>query len=134
MGSFSDYLENKLMDYVFGNETYTASSTLYLALSEADPLDDGSGVSEPVGNGYARKSIANNLTNWPAAVNGVKANGTIVELTAVGGSWPTVSHFAIFDEITGGNMLIHGALSSAQTLADGESIRFPVDSIDLTLD
>ena len=43
----------------------TATSTHYIGLSTTQPLSDGTGVTEPVGNGYARQAIANNTTNWP---------------------------------------------------------------------
>lgn len=55
MGSFSDYLEDELLDHLFGKSTFT-SPTVYVALSTADPTDSGGSIAEPVGNGYVRKS------------------------------------------------------------------------------
>jgi hypothetical protein len=72
MGSFSNYLENELLDHVFGAAAYSAPATLYVGLSTADPTDDDSGLAEPSGNGYARVAVTNNATNFPAASGGAK--------------------------------------------------------------
>jgi hypothetical protein len=52
--SFSNYLENKLLDHAFRNTSYTPPSAVYVALSTADPGEDGSTIAEPSGNNYAR--------------------------------------------------------------------------------
>ena len=57
MGGFSDYWENKILDHIFGKGSYTPP-TIYVGLSTADPTDDGSGLAEPSGNGYARKQTS----------------------------------------------------------------------------
>ena len=70
MGSFGDFLENELLDHVFGAAAYAAPATLHMALSTADPLDDGTGLVEPTGGAYARAPVTNDLTEWPAAAGG----------------------------------------------------------------
>ena len=50
-GTISDYLEDKLLDHVFENSAYTVPTTLYVALSTADPTDSGGSIAEPSGNG-----------------------------------------------------------------------------------
>ena len=37
MAGFSDYLEDKVLDHVFGGTAYTAPSTLYVALYTVAP-------------------------------------------------------------------------------------------------
>ena len=132
--SYSDYLENELLDHWLGNSAYTAPATVYVGLSTADPLDDGSGLAEPVGNGYARVSVTNNLTEWPAAVGGSKNNANDVTFPLATGSWGTITHFALFDAATGGNMLGSGALTSSRTVSDGDQPRFAAGEITVTLD
>ena len=135
MTGFSDYLENELLDHVFGNAAFSAPATLYIALSTADPLDDNSGLTEPVGSGYARLGITNNATNFPAAAGGVKSNGAAFEFPAAnGGSWGLITHFAIMDAATGGNQIGYGALVAAKTINDGDIARFPAGDLDITLD
>jgi hypothetical protein len=108
MGKISSYLANELLDHVF-NAAYTPAATVYLGLSTANPLDDGSGLAEPVGNGYARRSI----TLGAASARRVTQSANIT-FPQASGAWGTLTHWAIFDALTSGNMLAHGALSEAK--------------------
>jgi hypothetical protein len=134
MGSFSDFLENELLDHVFGDASYTAPGTLYVGLSSTDPLDDGSGITEPVGGSYARVAKTNNLTNWPAASGGAKSNGTAITFATATASWGTVGYFFISDALTGGNMLGHAALTTSKTIDSGDTASFAIGELDITLD
>ena len=44
MSGFSDYLEDKVLDHVFGGNAYTAPTTLYVALYTVAPSDTGGGT------------------------------------------------------------------------------------------
>ena len=52
MAGFSDYLEDKVLDHVFGGNAYTAPGTLYVALYTVAPTDTGGGT-EVTGGSYA---------------------------------------------------------------------------------
>ena len=132
--SFSDVLENEVLDHVFGNAAYSAPATLYVALSTSDPLDSNSGLAEPAGNGYARVAVVNNLTNWPAAAGGLKSNGTAITFPLATGAWGTITHFAILDDPTAGNQLGHGVLTNTRVVGDGDQPRFAIGEFDITLD
>ena len=132
--SFADYLENKLLDHVFGNAAYTAPATLYIAASTATINDDGTGLTEPVGNAYARVAVTNNATNFPAASGGAKANGIQITFPEASGSWGTISHIAIMDASSGGNVLGKGALAASKAIAAGDTLYIPVGDLDITLD
>ena len=54
MAGFSDYLEDKVLDHVFGGTAYTAPTTLYVALYTVAPTDTGGGT-EVSGGAYARQ-------------------------------------------------------------------------------
>ena len=47
MGSFSNYWENKILNHIFGKSSYTPPA-IYVGLSTADPLDNASGLAEPL--------------------------------------------------------------------------------------
>lgn len=134
MGSFTDHLENKLLDHVFGGGDYARPATLYIGLSTTTIADDGTNITEPSGNGYARVAVTNNATNWPAASAGAKSNGTPITFPAATGSWGTITDFFISDADTGGNILAFGALAAAQAVASGETINFAVGALDISLD
>jgi hypothetical protein len=134
MGSFGDFLENELLDHVFGNAAYSAPANLFFGLSTTDPLDDGSGITEPGGGSYARKSMANNATNFPAAVSGAKSNGTAITFVTATASWGVIGWVIIMDLASGGNMLAHAALDSSKTVDNGDTVEFAVGDLDITLD
>lgn len=130
MGSFGDYWEDEVLDHLFGKGSYTPP-TIYVALSTADPTDDGSGASEPSGSGYARVETAG--ADWDASSGGATANANAITFPEASGSWGTVTHFALYDAATDGNMLAHGALTASKTISSGETPRFAAGDLDVSL-
>ena len=126
MSAFSDYLENKVLDHVFGGVAYSAPATLYLALYTSDPGDDNSGT-ECSGTSYARQTIAFTVTNDTAS------NTSAVEFPTAGSAWGTITHVGILDALTSGNLLAHGALTASKTVAQGDVFRVPAGDLDITL-
>ena len=133
MGSFSDYLENKLLDHAFGAVTYTPPATLYAALFTVAPTDSGGGT-EVTGGSYARVAITNNATNLPNSSGGAKANGTAITFPAATASWGTVVAMALFDAASGGNLMCHAALATSKVITSGDTASFPTGDLDITLD
>ena len=108
MGSLSLYSEEALINHAFNGVAYTPAATLYLALSTADPLDDASGLAEPAAGGYARAAIA-----FSAAASRAVVQSGVVTFPQATAAWGTITHYAIMDAATGGNMLAHGSFVSA---------------------
>ena len=131
MGSFSNYLENKILDHIFGKASYT-SPTIYLGLSTDDPLDDGSGLAEPIGNSYER--VQTSAADWNVALVGTIDNANGITFPEATGNWGTVTHFALFDAATAGNMLAYGALSQSKAINSGDTAKFDVGDLDVSLD
>ena len=130
MGSFSDYLEDELLDHVFGKGSF-APPTIYVALSTADPLDSGSGLAEPSGNGYAR--VQTTGTDWNAASGGAIDNANAITFNEATGSWGTITHFVLMDAASGGNLLVHGALSTSKSISSGDTVKFAAGDLDVLL-
>ena len=128
MGSLSDYSENELLDHVLKVGAYTQPTNIYVALSTADPLDTGAGISEPVGNGYARK--VHNA--WDAAAARLTENTGVVTFAQATGSWGTITHYALFDAITAGNMLAHGSLTTSKAIVSGNTPSIADGEIDIS--
>jgi hypothetical protein len=131
MGSFSNYWENEILDHLFGKGAYVPP-TIYVALSAADPGETGAGLSEPVGSGYARVYTAGG--DWNAANSGLLDNAGAIVFNAATGDWGTLTHFALFDALTGGNMLAHGTLTLAKTVGSGDTVQFAPGDLSVTLD
>lgn len=106
-GSFSDYTEAKLLDYLFSGAAFTPPATLYVALYTTQPTDAGGGV-EVTGGAYARVAVTNNNTNFPAATGTsptVKNNGTVFTFTTATANWGTVTAWGLFDASSAGNLI-----------------------------
>lgn len=129
MSSFSDYLENQVLDHVFHDTvSYTKPTDVYLALYTAAPTDAGGGT-EVTGGGYARQVIP----FATQAASGLISNTTAVSFTASGAPYGTVVAVGIFDASTAGNLLAWDAITSA-TVNDGDTLNFAIGEIDISLD
>lgn len=125
--SFSNYLETKVLDHVFGGTAYTAPTTLYLALFTSNPDEDGSGT-EVSGGAYARQTVAFNISGNTAS------NTAAIEYATATASYGTVSHVGIYDALTSGNLIAYAALTSSKTIDTGDVFRVPTGDLDITLD
>jgi hypothetical protein len=135
--TFSNSFENVVLDSISGAGATLLGSTLEVALSSTNPTEDGSGITEPVGNGYSRKSISNDATYWGAAVDGEKTNASTIIFAEASGAWGTMTHWAIYDT---GVFKIYGEItdvsgnSSPQYVDDGDVVRFLPGALKITLD
>jgi hypothetical protein len=125
--SFSNYLENKVLDHVFGGVAYTAPATLYVGLFTSSPGETGSGT-EVSGGSYARQTIAFTVTGSQAS------NTAAVEFPTATASWGTITFAAIYDASSGGNLLAYGALTTSKTIDNGDVFRIPAGDFDINLD
>jgi hypothetical protein len=127
--SFSNYLETKVLDHVFGGTAYTAPSTLYLALFTANPNEDGSGTEVSTsGTAYARQSVAFTISGNTAS------NTAAVEYPTATANYGTVSHVGIYDASSAGNLIAYAALTSSKSIETGDVFRVPTGDLDITLD
>jgi hypothetical protein len=129
MAALSDYAEKLLLDFLMTTETATRPTAWYVGLYTSAPSDSGGGT-EVSGSGYARQTVAFSAASTPG---GTTSNSDAVTFTAAGGSWGSISHIGLHDALTGGNLLWHGAMTAAKTIADGDTLEFAVGNIDLTL-
>lgn len=127
MSSFSDFLENELLDHAFRNSAWTPPAAVYLALYTANPTDAGGGT-QVSGAGYARQAIT-----FGAASGGAISNTGAVSFTATGGNYGTVTGVGIFDASSGGNLLAWDAITSA-VVNDTDTLTFAIGDIDVSLD
>ena len=118
MAAFSNYLENALINGTLRATTYTAPTTVYVGLFTSDPTDAG----------YARQSAT-----FAAPSNGAASTNADVQFPQATGNWGTVTHFAIFDALTTGNMMYHGALTTSKTIETGDVFKIATGSLTVTL-
>lgn len=124
MSAASDYLEGALLDHLRGTQL-PLPSNFFVALFTSDPTDAGTGeeVSTSKWPAYKRQSVGSPLSSaWTSASpesGGGKqiTNANAINFPANDGSSPVVvTHFALFDAQTGGNMWVHAPLTAQKTI------------------
>jgi hypothetical protein len=151
-GSKSNYLSKALLDHVLGNEPFEAPTYLFVGLwtQALNDTSTGESAGEVSGGSYARYGSAsagdppvagtaypNNATNWPAAGGstvGTKSNGTSITFPTATGNWGTITHFALVDASSAGNILFHGDLTTPKTISTGDTASFAVGALVVTED
>lgn len=129
--TLTNYERNRIQDVRYGGSaSYTKAATVYIALFTAAPSVTGGGT-EVTGGSYARVAVTNDATNWPNAVAGLKGNAVALTFAQATASWGTVTHMAIFDAPTGGNMQEFATLAAAKTVQNGDVVQFGVNSIQM---
>lgn len=99
---------NALLKCLLGQSTSYSYSDVYLGLSTTAPSRDGTGYTEPSGNGYSRISLKDAMSN-PAL--GSANNTEEVHFKAATGPWGTCTHYLLWSAKTGGVLLAYGQLT-----------------------
>lgn len=133
MAGKSDYLENKILNYIFNGGTFAAPGTVYIALFTSAPSDTGGGT-EVSGGSYARKAITCNTTNFPTTTTGLIENDVVQNFAQASAGWGTITHFGIFDALSAGNLLYWGAISPSKTVASGDTLSIAQNQLQVTED
>ncbi|BAQ89938.1 b-glycanase [uncultured Mediterranean phage uvMED] len=124
--AFTDYLENKVLDFVFSGGSFSQPGTKYLALYTVAPTDSSAGT-EVTGGGYVRQTVT--LTTSGSDTT----NSAAVEYPTATAGYGTVVAVAVLDSLTGGNMLAYASLTANKTIATGDVFRVPAGDLDISL-
>ena len=131
--AMSDYLEDSVLNHILTATAYaTPNATLHLALFTADPTDANTTAGEVDvvvdDTAYARQTVA-----FDAAASGASVSSTAQTFAAVvlgsGSAAYIVTHFAIYDALTAGNLLYHAELSAPVTRDTGKTLLFSIGSV-----
>ena len=119
--SIANYAELKLLD-TLGNTSF-AVTTCYVKLHLGDPGEDGTGSPATEAT---RKSVS-----WAAASGGSKASNAAMTWTNVS-TTETSTHWSMWDNVSAGNPLWTGQLSSSAAVTAGDT--FEITTLTLSLD
>lgn len=133
MAGISTYMKNKIQDELFSGVAFAAPSTYYIALSKTAPNADGTGVTEPSGMGYARVSINKDAASFTTSADGVVKNKIRLNFNESTGDWGNITHYAIYDAATGGNMLWFSQLTKARNIQDEMQMFIDPNGLTFTL-
>ena len=155
MSAWSDFAENKLIDWFFRAQAIgitgasaaagTGPTALYIGLYTANPTDVAGGT-ECTGNAYGRVTVTSALTAWDntqAASSSAVSSGTggttrnqavITFPTPTPSGWGTVTGVGIFDATSGGSLLIWSTLSASKVINALDVVTFPANSLTVQID
>ena len=141
MAAMSDFLENKIIDWLFRAQAIgvtgasaaagTGPTSLFIGLYTANPTDVAGGT-EVSGGSYARVTVSSSLANWAgtqgaattvasSGATGTTSNNASITFPAPTANWGVVTGFGIFDASSAGNMLFYGALTTSKTVNNGDA-------------
>lgn len=145
MAAMSNYLENKLIDFVLRGITYVPPVNTYIALLTASPSDTNV-ITEVSGGAYARVQVPSNTTNWAgtqgagstatsSGTAGTTSNNIAFTFPAPTSNWGDVVGVAVMDASTAGNVLLQGMLQETVTVSSGSPApSFPASAISWQID
>jgi hypothetical protein len=127
--AFSNYLEDQITGWINGSAFASAPTSTFVQLYSQDPTDAGSAT----GALYTRVAVA--AGGWTRGTGGAGTltNTAAITITSSAASGATATHVAVFDTITGGNMLFAGALTASKTIATGDEVKFNAIALSLTV-
>ncbi len=135
MSAFSTYSSDKILDHILKTSVWAAPASSYVGLFTSDAgLDDNveGSQTEVSGGSYTRMDAS---TSFPASSAGTVIN-TVAEIifpTATA-AWGTVTHWALLDAATSGNVLMWGALGGGgRDVQTGDGPRFLLSSFTLNV-
>ena len=127
MAEMSNYLENALINVTLRATSYTAPTTVYVALYTTDPTDADTGT-EVTGGSYARTAVT-----FGAPSNGVTTNSATVTFPTATAGFGTVTHIGLRDASTAGNLLYHTPLDTSKTIDTGDIFSITTGNLSVTL-
>ena len=135
MSQATDYTESAVLTGLVGGTDITLSSGKpYLALFTSAPNDAGGGT-ECSGGAYARvQAGATGQGDFGSPTGGSVTNASEFRWADATADWGTVTHIALMDASTGGNMLIYGSLQASVAIANGDIFKIPASGFTITMD
>ena len=100
------------------SEAWTAFAA-YVALFTTATTDAGGGT-EVSGGGYARQLVG---LSAASGAGGSTSNAADITFPTATADWGTVTHVAIMDAATLGNMIMHSPLDASKAIATGDTFK-----------
>ena len=128
MAELSTWMEDKIVNFMRG-VAVTGHTAVYVALFTSDAgLEGGVITSEVSGGSYARQ-----LAGLSASADGVSANAADITFPTATASWGTVTHVALMDALTAGNVIMHSALDASKIVGSGDTFKINAGDLDVTI-
>ena len=125
---FTNYLADRLVKATVGTVSYTAPTSVYLALYTADPTKAGFSSNEVDQASYNRQKVT-----FSSPKNGVANNINQVDWSTATSNWGNVGWISVMDKASGGFMLYFSALDNAKEVLSGDQFKIDAEKLQLTL-
>lgn len=129
MAEMSDYLENALLNLTLNGTALTAINDPYVSLHTGDPTDAGS-ATEVSGGSYIRQAASFATASGTTGSTATDADVTFPAATA---GWGTITHIALWDAVSSGNMLYYTPLDASKTIDTGDIFSITSGNLTVTL-
>jgi len=140
--SLADYGSYAWLQVMFGLDSLP--STWYVALCTVEPGEqwDGTllqdvepwGPDDYTGTVYARQPITPTITDWGASDAGLVANLNVISWGVPDVDWGIVTHFALTDDPTDGNLWLFGQFSQPVSANGDAEVFLDVGDLVISLD
>ena len=121
----STYSANNYINSAYRGQSFSAPSTIYVALYTAMPGVGGGGT-EVSGGSYVRQAVT-----FAVPSGGVSSNSTAVTYPIATGVWGTILGYGYLDAAVNGNLLSFMTLSASRTIGVGDQVIFDVGNLTL---
>ena len=126
-GSVPDSIETSLLNLLFRNTAFTATATVYVALTTTNPTDASAGTEVTTsGTAYARQSVT-----FGAPSGGATSNTNTVTFPVATANYGTVEGFELYDASTSGTRLAWCDDPSV-AVNSGQQAQFAIGSITIS--
>jgi hypothetical protein len=125
--SLSNTFETRVLTWLLTGNAVTRPSSFYLGLFTSDPGETGAGT-EVSGGAYVREAATFSVTGDTATTTAA------VEWPVATADWGTITHVAVHDALTGGNIIAYAALTASKTINTDDVFRIPASDLDITID
>lgn len=130
MTEFSTYMENAIINLM--RSTAFTQIAAYVALFKSpvtdNELEAGTITNEVSGGSYARQ-----LAGLSAPSDGVSSNSADITFPQASANWGTVTHVALMDEASAGNVLMYSALDASKVVDSGDTFKINAGDLDVTV-
>jgi hypothetical protein len=131
MSALSDYLENKVIDWLLRGQAFTPPATVYVGLVTVAE-NDAAGGTEVSGGSYARVAVTSSLANWAGTqgagttvastgTSGTTSNNNTITFPAPTANWGTIVGMGVWDAASAGNLLFYAPLTVNKTVNNGDA-------------
>ena len=126
---FSNYLANATINATTRGVPYAPPVKVWVSLYTTDPTKDDTGL-EVSGSGgtYSREELKLGMP-----FDGVSTNENLMQWNTATTDWGVITHVAIHDSETGGNMLYYTPLDVPKNIEVGDQFQITVGNLKLTL-